>query len=163
MIIFVDSICDRIEVWRAGEGLFFSGGEKGWTSQGKYYSKQKDADKGKDKGLPPWPSAHHGQSKHPELEVSASRWRQVQSPSPSSRWSAISSYSVDSQMNSSWHYPYIAQEEKQFYQKHITCHLSHAWLFPSPTPHLSNVSKWWPYFSWGKEHLATSIFPLLNR
>lgn len=30
-----------------------SGGKKGWTSQGKYYSEQKDVDKEEDKGLPP--------------------------------------------------------------------------------------------------------------
>lgn len=139
---------------------FFSGGEKGWTSQGKYYrNKKKMLAKQRTKAFLP-DLYTKARAKHPELEVSASGWRQVQSPSQSSRWSAISSYSVDSQMNSRRHHPFSAQEEKQFFQKHITCHLSHAWLFPSPTPPLPlNCFQMMPIFLLRQRAFGYQYFP----
>lgn len=116
-MVFVDSICDRTEIQRA-DGFFFQEKE-GWLSKENIpvnRKKKGEADKEKDRGLPPWPS----EQPRPKNTILGLRLPLAKEKL------RVHQLSKNSQM------PSAPQEEKHFYQEHTTCHLSHG-LFLHPS------------------------------
>ena len=111
------------EVWLSKENIPVNRKKKG------------EADKEKDRGLPPWPS----EQPRPKNTILGLRL------SLAKEKLRVRQLSKNSQM------PSAPQEEKHFYQEHITCHLSHGLFLHPSLPHLSDVCKWCDYhFSQGK-------------